>query len=424
MAASYRVWEGLALSLVLLFSATIVIAFDTGGNYICLCLLSLILLLCLVLRFPGMDKRVCVLVLGDIGRHPRMQYHALSFARHGYHVDMLGYGGSKPHDELLSCKNITLHEMPQIPVLPKYLMFHVFFLFVVIPRIFHYGFKIILQSFILAVYLMLGISKPKLVLLQNPPALPTIGVASLICFLRGSKLFIDWHNYGYTILSMAVGKKHPLVKISKWYEKLFGRFSHDNLCVTNAMKEDLAVNWSIKAVTMHDRPPLIFKQTSKSEQHKLFLRLSKDYAVFGASENKKYTTAFTRKTSNGGVESINERPALLISSTSWTEDEDFSILLSALEKYEAACCESSSGLPKIVCAITGKGPMKEYYQGIIATKKFQHVHICTPWLAAEDYPLLLGSADIGICLHTSSSGLDLPMKVVDMFGCGLPVCAT
>lgn len=38
-------------------------------------------------------SRICILVLGDIGRSPRMQYHALSFAKAGYQVDLVGFGG-------------------------------------------------------------------------------------------------------------------------------------------------------------------------------------------------------------------------------------------------------------------------------------------------------------------------------------------
>jgi beta-1,4-mannosyltransferase len=37
---------------------------------------------------------VQVLVLGDIGRSPRMQYHAMSIAKHGGRVDVIGYKGA------------------------------------------------------------------------------------------------------------------------------------------------------------------------------------------------------------------------------------------------------------------------------------------------------------------------------------------
>ena len=37
---------------------------------------------------------VQVLVLGDIGRSPRMQYHAISIAKHGGRVNVIGYDGT------------------------------------------------------------------------------------------------------------------------------------------------------------------------------------------------------------------------------------------------------------------------------------------------------------------------------------------
>jgi beta-1,4-mannosyltransferase len=61
------------------------------GVIVCL---SIPLLLLYVLPFShNKAKRVAVLVLGDVGRSPRMQNHAVSLARAGWQVDLIGNRG-------------------------------------------------------------------------------------------------------------------------------------------------------------------------------------------------------------------------------------------------------------------------------------------------------------------------------------------
>uniref|UniRef100_UPI00398E8F8D chitobiosyldiphosphodolichol beta-mannosyltransferase isoform X1 n=1 Tax=Pristiophorus japonicus TaxID=55135 RepID=UPI00398E8F8D len=344
-----------------------------------------------------------------------MLYHTLSFARHGFNVTAVGYPGAKPHQDVLNNDKINIVYLTEVMTAIKFG-----------PKIFQYGVKIFVQTLQIC-YVLLKIDAPSYMLLQNPPGLPAIAATWAVCLLRGSKFIIDWHNYGYTIMSLTHGDHHPIVLIAKWYERFFGKLSDSNLCVTEAMKEDLRVNWNIKAITLYDCPPPIFRETPLELQHKLFKKLANDFAPFKARTESVLSnleqTAFTElNIGTGNVTHVRGRPALLLSSTSWTEDEDFSILLKALEEYEGFIM-SGVTLPPLVCAITGKGPLKEFYIHQIEKMHFKYVHICTLWLEAEDYPVLLGSGDLGVCLHKSTSGLDLPMKVVDMFGCCLPVCA-
>lgn len=56
-----------------------------------------VVLLLLPTRYnPGTARDRCsvqVVVLGDVGRSPRMQYHASSIVKHGGSVDVVGYIG-------------------------------------------------------------------------------------------------------------------------------------------------------------------------------------------------------------------------------------------------------------------------------------------------------------------------------------------
>lgn len=379
-----------------------------------------------------------------------MMYHAGSFAENDFETYVIGYNGSQPVAALLS-----------IP--------HVHFLYLAephkhisgVPFIFTAVRKIVQQVFSILHTLMVRIPHPpEFIIVQNPPSIPTLALVWLVGKIRGSKIIIDWHNLGYSILALKLGNKHPLVMIAERFESYFGQSAYAHLFVTNAMHDHLIENWHLRGhkVVLHDRPPAHFHKASAFEMHDLFGRLQPSFDTpplldFFPKFETPRSTAFTHVDTPTSVQISDfasnpmpflryDRPALLVSSTSWTPDEDFSILLDALKLYEEkarrANAEGGQKLPKVLMIVTGKGPDREKYmnevmrlqRGLTADpnvvdedRAWRWVRCISLWLEPEDYPLLLGSADLGVSLHFSSSGLDLPMKVVDMFGCGLPVCA-
>ncbi|CAL9692787.1 unnamed protein product [Knipowitschia caucasica] len=181
-------------------------------------------------RSPG---RACVLVLGDIGRSPRMQYHALSLSKHGYDVTFVGFLDSKPHPDVLREKRIQIRAISDVRGIT------------VGPKLLKYVSKVVLQSLQL-LWVLLNLQTPDFVLLQNPPGLPAIAVTWLVSAVRRCSFIMDWHNYGYSIMALNHGATHPLVRLALWYERVCGPLASHHLCVTKAMRQDLLDNWGIR----------------------------------------------------------------------------------------------------------------------------------------------------------------------------------
>lgn len=145
---------------------------------------------------------------------------------------------------------------------------------------------------------------------------------------------------------------------------------------------------------------------------------NKDLQSFLPQSSLPYSTAFTQvippssysKSSPGSRASVEsaytevqlptvrpDRPALVVSSTSWTPDEEFGILLEALALYESRAKDAAKQnrkpkLPKVLMVVTGKGPMRDsYIQKVTKLQKnWEYVRCVSLWLEAEDYPILLG----------------------------------
>ncbi|RKP02644.1 hypothetical protein CXG81DRAFT_10519 [Caulochytrium protostelioides] len=388
-------------------------------------------------------NHVAVLVLGDLARSPRTLAHALSLAAHGFTVSLIGYPGAAlppaiaAHPRLrvvtiaatrgigtsLGAARPTSAPMPRVGV----------------SRQLRTGIrKVVCDTWrLVAAVLTLGDDRrsttPSCLLVQNPPAVPTLAVAALLAWILRARVVVDWHNFAYSLLALKLDMP-SLLRAMQFYEQLAGDQATAHLCVSHAMAEELEERWGLHGpiTAFHDRPRPAFIPLPDAEQRAFLEGFAPDLAQRRYAPQPRITEEVVDAAANtrtvtypASHDPRAHAPLLLVSSTSWTADEDFDALLLAMRIYDDEAtpprAEPISRLLEMV--ITGRGPLKAHYERLIHAHPWRFIHLRTAWLDDDDYPRLLASADVGISLHKSSSGLDLPMKIVDLFGAGTPVLA-
>ena len=369
-----------------------------------------------------------VVVAGDVGRSPRMQYHALSLAREvGCAVTLVGYGGEACCEAVLGEGRIREVRVEAV-VLPGW-----------VPGLVGKALKLVLLVVVLGrgLWVARRARRADVVLCQTPPAIPSLFLAWLCARVDGGVVVGDWHNLGFSVVEDGARRTRGLAPGAplgfrdrsaaaayRALERASGRLLDGHLCVTAAMAAWLAAHFGVAATPAHDRPPDFFRELGV-EDRKATLRRVGAAGLFSRATPGEARFWGTAADLGDAVYDANcrpraGRPAVAISSTSWSPDEDFTTLVDALAAYDASALRS---LPKLVVIVTGKGPLKAQFLAEVARRSFTRVLAKTAWLPAADYAAALAAADLGVCLHSSTSGLDLPMKVVDMFGARLPVAA-
>ena len=329
--------------------------------------------------------RTAVIVIGDLGRSPRMQYHALSLASAGGDVDLIGLEGAAVSPSIATNPRIHVHRMRDRSFAARTKGGVRRFVFGSAMRGLSQGARLFAM--------LMRIPKPNVILVQNPPAFPTLAVSWLVSRLRGARLVIDWHNLAHTIVAVKLGEHHRAVRAIARSERRWGRRADGHLTVSKALAQWLQKKYGVTAAVVYDRPGAAFTRASSSQADQLWQRLAKEHQLPAA------------------------RLPIIVCPTSWTPDEDFDLLLEALERAER---QLKSEAPVLAVLLTGRGPLRETFEARAARRHFTAIIVKTLWLEPADYPVLIGMADLGLCLHQSSSGLDLPMKLADLRGAAVP----
>lgn len=211
--------------------------------------------------------------------------------------------------------------------------------------------------------------RPRALLVQNPPSLAILIVARILSL----RVLLDWHNYGWTMLALRLGPTHAIVRFAERCEIAAARRAYAHFAVSEAMRANLQQR-AIPARVLYDRPLVIDPHQPPDPARKL----------------------------------------VAVCPAGWTRDEDIALMLDALALLPPDSLEVH---------LTGDGSLRASFDTRIDSLRAQGWEIHAGFLPEPAYRALLCRADIGLSLHRSSSGVDLAMKVVDLFAAAVPVCA-
>ena len=244
-------------------------------------------------------------------------------------------------------------------------------------------------------------------LVQNPPAFPTLAVTWFSLRRRGVRFVIDWHNLGYTLLQLRLGRWHPAVRLARWFERRDARR-------VDAQPVRVARRWRrfsragsacSNARVLYDRPASAFVPIERAERERFRQAL---FARLGIRGRHGRLHRLSDELDRGrGLRRRHRRRAAARGAHP--------------RLGSGAAARGVSRIWSIL--VTGDGARRAEFERRFAGLPARRIQLRARWLEPEDYPRVVGSADLGLCLHRSSSGLDIPMKVADLFGAGVPVCA-
>ena len=140
-----------------------------------------------------------------------------------------------------------------------------------------------------------------------------------------------------------------MVKVGEIYEKFFGKYGDHHLCVSKAMQKNLKDEFNVDAHVLYDRAHSKFHRLNMAEKHILYDKIFPE------------TNDFTEEVGSRAAYR-EDRSLLIVSSTSYTADEDFMVMIEALDYVESYITVSEKDLPSIRVVVTGKGPQKAEYE--------------------------------------------------------------